>query len=237
MTLNRLLLVSATALGLVAATHRAAGGQIYGFRSGVASSSILGDYHDGVGSDARHGFTVSAFYRFALGSLFSIQPELGWTSKGDAGELSFTYVPPTGPPTPVTISNSFEHRIDYLEIPVLLRIAAPNGSLFEPYLLAGPQVGFRTGSGMEMEIVPAEFANPRVQPASIFENVGTFDDPHYRDVDWSMIAGGGLAFGRAPFRIVVDARYALGLTGTFANADASIAHNGSWLTTLGIELR
>jgi outer membrane protein with beta-barrel domain len=220
MTLNRLLLASATALALVAVTHRAAGGQIYGFRSGLASSSILGGYRDGLASDTRLGFTVSAFYRFALGDLFSIQPELGWTSKGDKGELSLTYVPPTGPPTPVTIGNSFEQRIDYLEIPVLLRIAAPNGSLFEPYLLAGPQVGFRTGSGLEMEI-----------------DAGTFDDPHYRDVDWSMIAGGGLAFGRAPFRIVVDARYAYGLTGTFANADASIAHNGSWLTTLGIELR
>jgi hypothetical protein len=35
----------------------------------------------------------------------------------------------------------------------------------------------------------------------------------------------------------VDSRYALGLAGTFAGADRSYAHNRSWVTTLGIELR
>ena len=238
---TRFLLVSTATLGLVSIGGPAAAGSMagYGFRTGVAASSLLGDFDDTVGSDARTGFSAAMFCRFPLTHVLSIQPELGWTSKGDQGELDFTYVPPSGPPTPVTIGNSFEHRIDYLEIPVLLRIGAPNGSAFEPYLLVGPGVAFRTGSDMEVEIATtgAGAANARIRAANIFENVGTFDSPHYRDVDWSAIAGGGLAWGRASFRVVLDTRYALGLAGTFANADASFAHNGSWVTTLGIELR
>jgi hypothetical protein len=239
---NRFLLVSVATLGLASSADPAAAGApvSFGFRTGVASSSFLGEYDDAVGSDSRTGFATAMFCRLPLSRLFSIQPELAWTSKGDQGELAFTYIPTGGPSlAPVTISNPFEHRIDYVEIPALLRLGAPNGSLFEPYLLMGPSVAFRIPSyGRKRPLTPyASANNARVHGASIFENAGTFDSPHYRDVDWSVIAGGGLALGRAPFRIVVDSRCALGLVGTFAGADRSFAHNGSWVTTLGIELR
>lgn len=239
--LTRLLLASAATLGLVSTAVSAAAGSIagFGFRTGVASSSFLGEYDDAVGSESRTGFATAMFCRFPLSRLLSIQPELAWTSKGDQGELAFTYVPTGGPSiTPVTIGHSFEHRIDYLEIPVLLRLGAPNGSLFEPWLIMGPGVAFRTSYVVGTKVRPlASASDARIRRANIFEDVGTFDNPHYRDVDWSVIAGGGLALGRAPFRIVVDSRYALGLVGTFAGADRSFAHNGSWVTTLGIEIR
>jgi len=237
---TRVLLASAAVLGLAAVPGRASAGAIesYGFRTGVAASSILGEFDASVGSESRLGFAGAMYCRLPLGRFLSIQPELGWMSKGDQGDLSFTYVPTAGPSvSPLTIGLPFEHRIDYLEVPVLLRIGAASGSLFAPYLVVGPGVAFRTGSGMDSGIEPVSFRGPGVQPAAIFEQVGTFDSPHYRDVDWSAIAGGGLAWGRAPLRIVVDSRYALGLVGTFANADRSFAHNGSWITTLGIELR
>jgi len=98
-------------------------------------------------------------------------------------------------------------------------------------------MGFRTGSGFESDFSSSAPSYQRVQPAIIFENIGTFDSPHYRDVDWSVIMGGGLALRYSAFRVVLDTRFAMGLSGTFADADASFAHNGSWITTLGIELR
>ena len=169
----RLLLVSAVVLGLAGIARHAAAGAIagYGFRTGVAASSILGDFDAGVGSDSRIGFAGAMYRRFPLGRLFSIQPELGWISKGDQGDLAFTYVPTGGPSvSPVTIGLPFEHRIDYLEIPVLLRIGASNGSLFEPYLLIGPGVAFRTGSGTEtgFSTTDPDPGISRVQPATIF---------------------------------------------------------------------
>ncbi len=239
-TPRHLLLVMAAALCIAATTRPASAGAIagYGFRAGVAASSIRGSFDALAGSESRLGFAGAMYCHFPLGRYFSIQPELGWASKGDEGALSFTYVPTGGPSvSPVTVGLPFQHRIDYVEIPVLLRIGAPNGSLFEPYLVVGPGVAFRTGSDMDTGVSPVTFGSQRVQPAAIFEQVGTFDSPRYRDVDWSAIGGGGLAWGRAPLRIVVDTRYALGLVGTFANTDRSFAHNGSWITTLGIELR
>jgi hypothetical protein len=238
---NRLFIASAVVLGLALTARAAAAAQIasYGFRTGIASSTILGDFDEGNGSDYRNGFSGSLYCQFRLNHLLSIQPELGWTSKGDEGAFSVTYIPPTGPPTPVTIDYPLHRRIDYLEIPVLLRIGAPSGSFFEPYLVMGPGVAFRTGEDVEVEGAPDFGATPnaRIRMASIYENIGTFDNPNYRDVDWSAIAGGGLAMGSWPFRVVVDTRFALGLVGTFASAEHSFAHNGSWITTIGIQLR
>jgi len=239
---TRLLVVSATALGLASAAVTATAGSIagYGVRTGVAASTIHGDHADALGSGARMGFSGSLFCRFSLGRMLSVQPELGWTSKGEQRDLGITYTPTTGPDlTPQTLTLSYDRRIDYLEIPVLLRLGFPNGSSFEPYLLGGPGVAFRTGSGLELQSTSTAIASGygHIQRATIFEGAGTFDDPHYRDVDWSAIAGGGLAWGRAPLRVVVESRYALGLAGVFADTDRSVAHNGSWITTLGIELR
>jgi outer membrane protein with beta-barrel domain len=236
MALRRILLISAATVGLVAIARPVYSGPIWGFRSGIAASSIQSDF-DLTGSDTRLGFSGSAYVRYPLGDWISIQPEIGWTSKGSQGEINIAYVPLSGSPAPQTVGFGFDRQIDYLEIPVLLRMGLTSHSAFEPFIVLGPQVGFRTGSNLETEFTPVDVANPGVQRASIFENVGTFDSPQYRDVDWSMIAGGGLALGRAPFRLVLDSRYALGLAGTFAHADASTAHNGSWITTVGVELR
>src|SRR5262245_45540317 len=239
---TRQLLVSAAALVLAAAVAPATAGSItgYGVRTGVAASTIHGDVGVTIPSESRAGFSGSLFCRFSLSRLFSIQPEVGWTSKGDQGDLGITFIPTAGPVvTPQAITMSFERRIDYLEIPLLLRVGMPNGSAFEPYLLAGPQVAFRTGSGMDSQFsgAPVAMGARRIRPARIFEQVGTFDDPHFRNVDWSAIAGGGLAVGHAPFRVLVESRYALGLVGIFPDTDRSVAHNASWITTVGIELR
>ena len=141
---------------------------------GVAASSVEGDF-DRIGSDTRLGFSGSSFFRFELSSWFSIQPELGWTSKGGQGEINVTYIPPVGPPTPQTIAYPFERRIDYLEIPVLMRFGPPSASAFEPFLVAGPQVGFPTGSDLETDFVSTVSAGARVQMASRPEGLPVFE--------------------------------------------------------------
>jgi len=55
MALRRILLISAATVGLVAIARPAHPGPIYGFRTGVAASSMAGDF-DRIGSDTRLGF-------------------------------------------------------------------------------------------------------------------------------------------------------------------------------------
>ena len=222
----------------IVAPAAATSAPLYGFRMGAAASSIHGQYDDFFHSKARLGFATAAYARFPLGGHLSFQPEVGWASKGDEAALAITFVPPGGPPTPETIESSFETRIDYVEIPLLLRLDIPTGWMFEPYVLGGPGVGFRTGSSRTVAFEPSTLnASGRLQRARIFEGVGTFDDPHFENVDWSAIAGAGLMFGRGPIRIVLDSRYTLGPVGIMPDTDRGTAYNGSWATTLGIELK
>jgi outer membrane protein with beta-barrel domain len=235
--------LAAVALGLSStAVPAAAGPLIYGFRTGAASSSIRGDYADAFTSDARIGFAGSMFARYRLGSWLSLQPEVGWVSKGEQTSNSVIYRSMGGPVQNQTIDYQYDTRLDYLEIPVLLRADIPTGWFLEPYVLAGSGVGFRTGSSVTFDFTstPASALPPgpaKVRHAAIFEGVGTLSNPRFENVDWSVIGGGGVTMGRGPIRIVMDARYTHGLAGIYQTMSASGAHNASWAATLGIELR
>ena len=183
------------------------------------------------------------FARHRLGSWLSIQPELGWVSKGEQAGYSITYASLVGPSVVYqTIHYQYDTRLDYLEIPLLLRADIPTGWLVEPYVLGGPGVGFRTGSDLTYDytitpVTPTAQGPARVRHATIIEGAGPFDNPRFEKVDWSVIGGGGLMVGRGPVRVVMDVRYTLGLAGIYQNVDASGAHNTSWAATLGVELR
>lgn len=230
------------ALGLSStAVPAVAGPLIYGFRTGAASSSIRGYYADAFTSDARIGFAGSMFARYRLGSWLSLQPEVGWVSKGEQTSYSITYMPIGGPVQYQTIDYQYDTRLDYLEIPVLLRADIPTGWFFEPYVLAGSGVAFRTGSSVAFDFTSTAASPPpgpaSVRHAAIFEDMGTLGNPRFENVDWSVIGGGGVTLGRGPIRIVMDARYTHGLASIYQSIDASGAHNTSWAATLGIELR
>jgi hypothetical protein len=100
-------------------------------------------------------------------------------------------------------------------------------------------MAIRTGSSQEIDLaaLPAGPGPAKVQFANIFENVGTFDNPNFRNVDWNVVGGGGLAYGRSSLRFVLDTRYELGLAGIYPDSKRSWAHNGAWITTLGVELK
>ena len=237
----RALLASAVTLGLVSAALPAAAipPAGVGLRLGVASATIRGDHVDPVAVGTRTGFAEAMFARIRLSRWFSIQPELGWASKGNEGDIAVEVTTTSGPILRETWNIHFETRLDYVEIPALLRLDVPTGSFFEPYVLAGPEVAIRTGSSRDfgVQTVPTPSANTGVQMANIFEEVGTFDHPEFENFDWSLIAGGGLTLGRGSLRVVLDSRYALGMAGIYPGIDRSWGHNEAWITTLGIELR
>ena len=239
MTIPTLFLIAtATAVAAASAVAPASAASFagYGFRSGVALSRFQGAGESGT----RAGFAGSAFARISLGGVLSIQPEIGWVSKGDEGSVSIRYTNPgPGPITTETVDYAFQTHLDYLEVPLLLRLDLPAAASLTPHVLMGAAVAFRIGSGRTSDVtLPLpQPSSPQVRRSLIYEEAGTFNDPNFRDVDWSMIAGGRLAIGRGALQIVIDGRYALGLVGVYPNLDRSKAHNGSWITTVGIELR
>ena len=149
----RFLPAAAAALGLVSAAAPADAISVagYGFRMGIAAARIHGDYGDATGSERRIGFAAASFARIPVGGPFSIQSEVGWASKGAEEHIAInaTVTCPSGDCLE-TFSIPIEHRIDYLEIPILLRVDVPTGSWFEPHFLLGPGIAIRTGGARVM---------------------------------------------------------------------------------------
>src|SRR2546422_11703179 len=87
----RPLLVSAVVLDLSTAVAAASASPTgYGFRTGVAAARIHGSYGDVVGSERRIGLAWAWYARKPVGRWVSLQPELGWVSKGAEGDLAIT---------------------------------------------------------------------------------------------------------------------------------------------------
>src|SRR5262245_3258780 len=108
----------------------------WGLRVGWSGARLGGDFGESIGPDIHSDFTAGIFARFGLGSALWFQPELGWVTKGGAGDVG---VP--------SLLFHLEHRASYLEVPLLMRYEVPTSGAFGPYLLLGPAPAFRIGDG------------------------------------------------------------------------------------------
>ena len=138
----------------------------FGIKGGANIANVNGNFSDEL-SDWKStvGFCAGVFLELNLGRILTIQPEVLYTVKGaDSG---------TG-----------KLKFDYIEIPVLLKVRIPTGSI-HPFIFAGPAFGFNLKAlieGYEISDMPA--------------------------ADYSAVLGGGLQLGRS---IHIDVRYTMGL--------------------------
>ena len=222
---------------LVALASRASAVELgsFGFRSGVSIAHIS---TSGIGLDwgSRTGFAGGFHQQIAINERFSIQPELLFISKG--GEMTaHIRETVTGQPTQ-EFDVHVEHALDYLEFPVLARFDVTPAGFVHPYVLTGPSVAFRTSARSELSFEGATVtpAPAGIQNAQIFEEVGTFDQPNYKKVDWSWIGGGGVQLGRGAVRFGVEARYGYGVSNLYPSDNVK-AHNHALSVMAGIDLR
>jgi hypothetical protein len=138
----------------------------FGVKGRASIANVNGDFADGL-SDWKStvGFCGGIFLELNFGRVLTIQPEILYTMKGaDTGDGKL--------------------KFDYLEIPVLLKLRIPMGSV-HPFIFAGPAFGFNLKAlieGIKIEDMPSS--------------------------DYSAVFGGGLQLGRS---IHLDVRYTMGL--------------------------
>jgi hypothetical protein len=84
---------------------------------------------------SKHGLIIGCFYRFDLGASFSNQPEAYFSMKGTkaTGERSAYGVP---------YSYDFGFKLNYMEIPILMKYKFPANGKLKSSLFAGPYLGF-----------------------------------------------------------------------------------------------
>lgn len=150
---------------------------------------------------SRVGFTGGIFLAFNFGRILTIQPEIVYTMKG----ASY-----------VALDDSYTDKLyaNYIEIPLLLKLRIPI-PVIQPFVFAGPSVGFKLSEKHERDGVP-------------------FSDVLFKNNDYGAIFGAGVNLGR---NFMVDVRYSLGLQKVIHTIEGEVEpdyKNGVWSGTIGI---
>ncbi len=154
-------------VGLIVATTTFAQNFSGGIKAGANFSNFTGGDFDAVKKKAIAGFHGGVFLNFSFGAL-SLQPEVLISTQGARID---------------SVSRSYDWKVTYATLPVLLKYRSAGGF----YLEAGPQVGFKIGENISDETIE-DFA---------------------KDLDLSAAAGLGL---QTKGGLGIGARYLVGLT-------------------------
>jgi hypothetical protein len=202
--MKKLLTVLAIAaiVGLAALPQTAAAGVQFGIKVGANMAKPTGaDAQDPLATiKSRVGFTGGIFLAFNLGKVVTIQGEALYTMKGA------TYV---------ALDDSYTNKLysDYIEIPLLLKIKIPLPAI-QPFVFAGPSVGFKLSEKVEENGVP-------------------LGEKLFKNNDYGAIFGAGLNLGKS---FMLDVRYSLGLQKVIdtVGGDPIDYKNGVFSATIGI---
>ena len=156
----------------------AAQGLTYGAKGGVTLATISED-PEGLGWGYRIGLAAGGYVALPLGSRLAIQVEGLFNQKGakaDDDGLVTTL------------------KLDYIEVPVLVKYAVTHGGARSFHVFGGPSVAFKVRSR-----ATASFGDTTID---------TNEDENIETVDLGVAAGAGIDFGRWS----VDGRYTFGLS-------------------------
>lgn len=176
-------LAAAVCIGL--SIPPSASGQVtVGFQGGLSLAKISGD---GVADDLsnRTGISIGAFLETPISGMLSFQPEVNYAQKGakdsDEGfEVSL--------------------KIDYIEVPLLVKFDLPTSGSISPHVLVGPALGFKAGCKIGGE-----------QGGTDVDVDCSEDDIDLKSFDFGAIVGAGVGFPAGPGEARIGARYNFGL--------------------------
>ena len=149
---------------------------------------------DGLGpTDNRNGFVGGLTLVTPFTPVFSTQLDLLYAMKGMKSLSS-------------NPANYAVFKLDYLEIPVMLRADLPLASPVKPFAFTGPVIDFQVSCSGD------EVTGGKTISATCKEIESAFSSgAKFQKLDYGWVLGGGLGFDYHNRRISVGARYELGL--------------------------
>jgi hypothetical protein len=210
------------AAALVVGLALPASGQVgFGVKAGANFSSLGGD---DVPSEfgSRTGLVIGGFAQYPVSDLLTIQPELLYSQKG----ADFS-----GQVLGETVEGSL--KLDYLEIPVLLRVNVPAGAPeLRPTLHVGPTFAFE----VSCKISFSGFGDSGTEDCDS-DGDGGFAEDERRKFDLGLALGGGLDIAFLTGTLMIETRYTLGLQSLDTSSDPGDVKNRAWSITFGYRLR
>lgn len=194
-SLMRSLLLLLLALPFVASAQ-----PTFGVKAGLGVANLYGfedgDLSAGVEKSPVLGFTGGVMAQLPLSPSFAVRPEVLFTMKGTKISSEVTV-------GGTTVEASQTTRINYVEVPVMARVALPVGPFADAGILVGPTVGFKLSESLKAERDGVEI------------NIGDSADDFAKSFDAGVAVGA--EYGSGPF--AVEARYTYGLLGVNEDDD------------------
>lgn len=140
-------------------------------------------------------FQAGAFWWFDISKYLALQPEIYYVIRGtraseifDATEVKATL------------------KIDYLDIPLLIKFKIPSKSSIRPILFAGPYIGFRLNAQSVIEVAGQE---TEIDYKELIKN-------QYM----GLIVGGGIEFNFKSMTLILEGRYSFGVTSIYKRPES-----------------
>ena len=206
-------LVTAVTLALFSSLPISLSAQQLGILAGGTFSQLHG--LDNVSAQNRTGTTFGASLLLPFGHTWSLQPQVLFSNKGSRFDSG--------------VGGEKNIRLDYVDIPLLLRYDLAGGSLVSPHLYAGPSAGYRVGCNVKV-------SGSGIPNTSSDCNRTNFDPETF---DWGAIVGGGIDLSIGGVGVTGGARYGIGLANINKDHSSSLSqrvHNGTLTVYAGILL-
>ncbi len=183
--------------------------QELGITGGLNIASLTGHPY----SSSRDGLIIGGFARYDLAAGLSLEPELLFSMKGASGTVN------TLGTVPVSVPKTSTLTMDYIEIPVLLRM-----NLFSLPILP---IGFDIFGGPDFAFNVYSKGKSTVYYPAGTEIVTTDESGNTRPFDFNIAVGGGPHIDLGPMTLGVEVRYTFG-TGHAFRSGAGDWNNNVW---------
>ncbi|HLP10892.1 MAG TPA: porin family protein [Flavobacteriales bacterium] len=178
----------------------------FGYKGGYTRSSLNGSH--AFENNTLKSYTLGGFMQFG-GNIFAVQPEILFTQKGGHNYEMLDRI-------------NEEYKLNYLEIPVLLKASFPfTNEVFFPHVFVGPYYAAVIASSYNGSITVPD------------------DTRNLNQSDWGVLGGAGLDFRLGRVFLSLDGRYHLGLRSldSGGNYDTREIRNGTFMITGGVGVR
>ncbi len=187
--------------------------QRFGVKAGFNVAGLSGDYI--IELKSLSGFRFGGFLTLDMAGGLQIQPEAYYTQKGASYEQN-------GMLWDVPFTMKGKLKLDYIEIPVLVKYVLKTGSL-EPFFFAGPYFAFKASAKGEVAMNVGELGT----------ETETEDLEDVKSTDYGVVVGAGLNLPLGQMTLIFDVRYTLGMTNISDVLDESVK-NGVFSILAGI---
>lgn len=167
-------------------------------------------------TEVRLGLNAGAYGEIALHPIFTLQPEVVYTQKGETVEAGGD-----------VLGGTWNIELSYLEIPVLAKVYFPVETATRPFVYAGPFLGFNLSAESDDIYQFAGFD---------FTGESNLED-EVNTTEVGVVAGAGVSYLLEKIVLMLDIRYTQGLTRTFDDDTFDEVFTGTVAAQLGVGLR